>query len=295
MKNNNDSKYRFVAIGDIVIDCIYDKENNLITASGGGSKFNVITRLALYVNNTALISGCGNDEYGQKEISFLNSIGVDLKHTIIENVNTRIYELHKLKNGDYESKKKNWYKDSIVTFDNVLNNVKSDDVIIMDSLHELDLNVIKKTSNKKVIDLGRDKIVKRFDNEQLSSILTNNFEIIQVNENVYKALFEKIRAENIYDVYDFLQPKLLIVTYGSKGATFITDNGFWNMPIKDPAKEIDATGAGDAFFSVVIDAYFKNILENKYPDERYVSDTFERSLPVTKKVVLKLGARGDLK
>ena len=68
-------------------------------------------------------------------------------------------------------------------------------------------------------------------------------------------------------------------------------NHIYSKVLKTPAIEIDDTGAGDAFLSVVIQEYYNN---NKRIDQQFVDKTFKKATKVTTQAVSHLGARGHL-
>lgn len=54
------------------------------------------------------------------------------------------------------------------------------------------------------------------------------------------------------DIYNILNPKMIIVTRGKKGSDFVFDNNKVNKELSNPSVEVDPTGAGDAFFQCLL-------------------------------------------
>lgn len=84
---------------------------------------------------------------------------------------------------------------------------------------------------------------------------------------------------------------MIIVTRGKKGSDFVFQGMKVNKKLENPAKEIDPTGAGDAFFSMFISEYIKN--KNKI-DLAFIDTTFKKATELTQKVGKSLGARGHI-
>lgn len=289
--NNN---YRFIAIGDLVIDRVIDKFGYTVKEDGGGSKFNVLSRIASNRGKALVFSGCGKDKSGDIAIHSLKKYGVDISHIVRYGNQTKTYELQRIGNGEFKSTKKNWYKDSIITIDIVKRDILPEDVIVMDNLTNFDIEILNSFKNDKVLDIGRINMLEKLSNNQIEKYLKGRLEIIQTNEKVEKYIRNRFGYSNISSLYEILQPNLLVVTKGKNGADFITSDKIWHKGIKKPAIEVDTTGAGDAFFSVIISNYYEYVKDKNAIDDTFVNNTFFEALKVTKQVVSYMGSRGDL-
>ena len=292
--------YRFVALGDLVADCYY-RGNNLIGIDGGGSRFNVIANLADRSNPTAVIGGCGNDEVGRIIIDGLTDLGVDISNVYLLSKKTRIFNLsineEKLPNISYTCSKKSpidgtstWYENSMDDFNSIKRMVKREDIVILDEGDDFSMNVINELNNDLVIDLGNINYLKNIPDEQIIK-LANKFEIMNLNERVATYLIDRFKLSSTKELYDLLNPKLLVVTYGSKGAVFIYSKNITEKKLTNVSKEVDPTGAGDAFLSVLVEYYY---IHDKYIDSDFVDEAFQEATNLTSEVVKYYGGRGHI-
>ena len=97
-------------------------------------------------------------------------------------------------------------------------------------------------------------------NEEIIEKIAYKFEIINFNERVTKYLINKFNLSNDKELYDIIKPKLMTITRGEKGATFITRDGIYNFELINKGNVVDSTGAGDAFISSIIKDTMKIIL-----------------------------------
>lgn len=141
-----------------------------------------------------------------------------------------------------------------------------------------------------MLDIGNTNQLEKLENSKID-LLKNKIEILQLNERVVPYLIDRFGGTNVLDIYNFFQPKLMIVTHAKDGADFVFENTEYNKKLFNSAKELDATGAGDAFLSVFVKEYYKN---NKNVDKEFIDDTFEQAIDLTSKVVQNVGARGHI-
>ena len=292
---------RFVATGDLVADCYYQIENGrkkLVKVDGGASRFNVIANLAARGYNTKIISACGSDMTGEIVLNLMKDIGVDVEDVIKHNKSTRKYNISPTPYGTHTCIKKcpichksTWYEEPVSDFSYCLKRIQKRDVLIFDALNEECLEIILNTTNNKILDLGRIRKLLFLSQIQLEHCLKGRFEILQLNEFVEKHLLARFELESLSELYEILKPKLLIVTRGKEGTDFVYQNQIYSKVLKEPTNELDDTGAGDAFLSVIIQEYYSN---NKQVDKEFIDATFEKAIKVTSEVVSHLGARGHL-
>ena len=108
-----------------------------------------------------------------------------------------------------------------------------------------------------------------------------------MNERVGKFLLRKFNIDNYLELYNLITTELLIITKGSKGADFIFDNKIVSKKLINIEKEIDTTGAGDAFFSVIISEYINN---NYKINKDMIEGAFNKATELTKTVISNIGA-----
>lgn len=296
MEQIKSTKRRYVALGDLVADCYY-KEGKLLKVDGGASRFNVICNLAYRGNMTAVIGSCGKDMLGKIAIESLQVQGVDTNLVNQVDCKTKSYHLI-LGNEKHTSIKtcpicstQTWYNKTLSNIEFDLAQLKDDDIIILDGLKEENLPILRQAKQEKVIDIGRIKKLVRLTNKEILSLLQSKLQIIQLNETVEKYLLIRFQLENDSQLFSLLKPKLLIITRGKAGADFITEDVMSTKKLIYCQDEVDDTGAGDTFFSFVIQSYFDS---DKMVDMSWIDSTFYFANQLTCKVVSNLGARGHL-
>ena len=284
---------RFVGIGDLVLDYYY-KDNILIGVNGGKTTSNIIFNLAYLGNNTALFGTCGNDTMGTICIDSLKQVGVDTENIEIKNIDTRRLHINITKDGQTTKKRcpicdtKNWYEVSEINIETIIKKLNPSDIIMIDDLNEVIINLLSRIKNKIMLDLGYYRLFEKISNQELIDSLNYSYEIINMNERVEKYLIERLRLSNSLELYNLLKTKLLIITKGKNGADFIYDDILYNKPLEVIANEIDPNGAGDMFFTSIINDYRGNdfSLNNDLLDIY-----FRNANNLTLKVVSNIGAR----
>lgn len=292
---------RVVSIGDFVTDYYY-KNDKLIGINGGMTSHNIIANLAKMGAKTSVFACCGNDCQGKIAVKSLEKIKVDVTDVkIIENVKTRCFHVSYFDNDgklSFTSKKrcpfcndKEWYEESLLDTSYILSKIKTDDILVFDNLNDKNQDIIDNTTNKKIIDLGQYFEFEKISNDEIVKKLENKFEIINFNERVTKYLLNRFNLKNDSELYNIIKPKLMTITRGENGVSFITDNHEYNYKLLSKGNVIDPTGAGDAFISSIIKDSIKN--DFKY-DENKLKKWYENSNKLTCKVVSKMGARGHI-
>ncbi len=292
---------RVVSIGDLVTDYYYEN-GKLIGINGGMTSHNIIANLAKMGIKTSVFACCGNDYQGKLAISSLDKLKVDVSNIkIIENVRTRCFHISYYDdNGkkSFISKKrcpfcnnKEWYDESLLDTNYILSNIESDDVLVFDNLNRKNQEIIDNTNNRKIIDLGQYFEFEKMSNDEIIEKMFNKFEIVNFNERVSEYLLQKLNLKDCSELYNIIRPRLMTITKGENGATFIVDNNIYNFELFIKGDVIDSTGAGDAFISSIIKDSIKNNF--KY-DVSKLQKWYENSNKLTFKVVSKMGARGHI-
>ena len=288
---------KVVSIGDLVTDYYY-KNGKLMGVNGGMSSHNIIINLANLGLETSVIGACGNDMAGTIAIKSLKDCEVDVSNIKIDNnLSTRCFHVsYTKKEGtlSFISKKrcpvcnqKKWYETSQIDVKQALKNISKDDILVFDNLNQKNSEIIDKSKNRKMLDLGQYFELDNYSDDILINKIKNKFDIINLNERVEKYLKNRFNV----DIYSLLSPKMLIITRGKKGTDFVFNKTTISKRITKPSPEIDPTGAGDAFFSVIIYEYIKN---NYIIDNNFIDLSFEKGIKLTSKVVKKFGARGHI-
>ena len=292
---------KVISIGDLVTDFYY-KNGKLIGVSGGMSSHNIIFNIAKLGLNTAVYGACGDDALGKVAINSLQEVGVNIDGVKIKkDIHTRSFHvLYQEVDGKLEfvSKKrcpfcntKRWYEMSEIEVNDILKQINDDDVLVFDNLNDKNQIIIDYGNSKKMLDLGQYFELESLSNQEILKKIKAKFDIINLNERVEKYLKNRFSLELLEDVYGLLQPKMMIVTRGSKGSDFVFNHHKVSKELTNPEVEVDPTGAGDAFFAVFISEYIKN---NYIIDYKFIDSTFDKATKLTKKVVKKMGARGHI-
>ncbi len=295
------TKRRFIAVGELVADCYYKNENGqkkLVKVDGGASRFNVIANLASRGYKTKVFSSCGSDIPGDIMLYYMNKLGIDLSDVTRTNDKTLRYHIIPTKYSSHRCEKtcpicqeKTWHEQTLENYEKCISKIQRRDVVILDSINSENAELIFNTINDKILDLGRIKKLIPLTSKAILEFLKEKIEILQLNELVEKYLLAKFEVESLEEIYEILQPNLLVVTRGKAGTDFVYKKHIYSKVLKKPAIEIDDTGAGDAFLSVVIQEYYNN---NKKIDQQFVDNTFKIATKVTTQAVSHLGARGHL-
>ena len=292
---------RIISIGDLVTDFYY-KNDKLVGVNGGMTSHNIIANIAKLGLETGVYGVCGDDMAGTIAINSLKEVGTNIDNVkIIKNVNTRCFHVsYQELNGklEFTSKKrcpvcniKRWYEESKIEPNDILKQINTDDVLIFDNLNKKNQTIIDNCDNKKMLDLGQYFELEDYNDNDIIEKIKNKFDFINLNERVEKYLKNRFSIKSLEDIYNLLQPKMIIVTRGKKGSDFVFDNKKVKKELSNPSIEVDPTGAGDAFFSMFISEYIKN---NYVIDYKFIDSTFDKATRLTKKVVKKFGARGHI-
>lgn len=292
---------RVVSIGDFVTDYYY-KDGKLIGVNGGMTAHNIIANLAQMGLKTAAFACCGDDCQGEIAIKSLKKIKVDVNNVkIIPDIRTRCFHVSYYDdNGklSFTSKKrcpfcnnKKWYNESLLDTNFIISNITNDDILVFDNLNEKNQIIIDNTKNKKIIDLGQYFEFEKMADDEIIKKLVSKFEIINFNERVTKYLLDRLNLKNDNELYNIIKPKLMTITRGEKGASFIIDNNTYNFKLLEKGSVVDSTGAGDAFISSIIKDSIKN---NFVYDKDKLKKWYENSNKLTSKVVSKMGQGGTL-
>lgn len=288
---------RVVSIGDLVLDYYY-KNGKLIGVDGGMSSHNIIANLAKKKISTAVYGVSGNDIQGKIANLSLKKLNVEVSKVLIkDNIKTRCFHVSYDEEGFISKKRcpkcneKKWYEESQIDTEYITNNIQNDDILVFDNLNDKNIEIIKKVSNKKIIDIGQYFEFENLSKEDIINKLNNGFEIINFNERVSNYLLDRLNLKNNIELYNLLKSKLVTITRGENGAIFIYNSKEYKFNLKDNGNVIDSSGAGDAFISSIIFDYIKNSYEF---NEELFPKWYEKSIKLTSKVVSNLGARGHL-
>lgn len=302
------NNYIFIGFGELTLDMTYDKDYNLLKKDGGGTTWNILYHLA-QMNKQCYAVGCvGNDENTAFALNTLKKVGININLVEIQNKKTNIV---------YSILKYDKYNNPTITFSdyspfdgkltfslskclpnklpNNFNNLNK--IIILRDFDIQNYTFITNIKNKKIaFDLGHILFFENLDSDYIIKFL-KEINICQINGLVLPKLYEKLNILNTKELFKLFNPELLIVTHGEKNAEFYyTENNKIIMieKIVVPEKKvIDPTGAGDAFFSVIL-KYYKNYKdENKIIDKNFIDGVFPIANKLACKIIKQIGSRNN--
>lgn len=275
---------RVIGIGNLVCD-IYYLNGKIIGISGGKTFANIIFNLSNMNVKTKMVGNCGNDIYGKVALDSLKKAGVDIKDIQILDNKTNLFHVNIKDNGISNRAicplchSKTSYRFPIK---NII--INSKDIVVIDSLKYLSfLN-----KNVVMLDIGYYNELDKMNDQELQLFLKFKFEIINMNDRVFKYLKKRLNIINEIEIYNKLNTNILIVTKGRKGASYYYKNNVIHLSLDKESKEIDPTGAGDMFFASIINDYIKN---NFICDESFINKSFINATNLTKEVVKLIGSR----
>lgn len=294
----------FISHADIILDKIYDYKFNLIKQDGGGCNWNDLYNLSMLGEKCYAFGTCGNDEEGKIAINSLEKAGVNVDNVIVDNnISTAVMNILLPDNkslGDNDIIH-TWYspitnKNTMHFSDNLPLDIpeefeNKEIYIILDKFEAINYEFLQKIQNKKVcLDIGAEEFIEYYTNQYLINFF-KQANIIQLNGNICNYLFNKLKIHDELEFFNLLNLDLLVITNGKKGAKFFyKEKDKIKLCNKTPEVLVDAvdtSGAGDAFFSVVIREY---AYSNKI-DEDFINHTFELANKLSRDVISQLGSR----
>lgn len=292
---------RIVSIGDLVCDIYYDEYLNIIGAYGGITSCNIVCNLQNMGINTYVYGACGNDFLGRICINSLSECNVQNDIKLINNLDTKAYHILKIKENNRDifrsikycpyCKKNSWYDNSYIDEKYIIKKIKIDDILLFDNLNNKNQYIIDNTPNIKLLDLGTYYEFNELTKSEIIEKISNKFEIINLNERVEKFLITKLECKNIIELSKIIKAKLLIITRGINGNDFVYDEKIYSYPLDRIIDEIDDSGAGDAFFSVIIKNWIKS--GQKF-DIRQFSQWVKDTQELVEKVLMQIGSRSHI-
>ena len=296
------NKKVFISHGDIILDKIYNDDLKLISQDGGGCNWNDLYNLSLMGEECYAIGSCGNDEEGKIAVDSLKKAGVNTDNIIIEKKSTNIMNIV-IPNKDLEddSIMHSWYNPINMEYTmhfskNLPTNLPKElenceKYIILDKFLPINLEFINHIKNKKVcLDIGHIRFFEHFTRQYLFNFF-EKADYIQLNDNVIPLLFERLRVKSLIELFELLNPELMVLTKGKRGAEYVfKENGEIKINFESPeviVDIVDSSGAGDAFFSTTLReyAYTKKI------DTEFTKKAFELANKSSRDVILQVGSR----
>ncbi len=260
---------RFIGIGDIVLDIYYDKENNVLGYYPGSSVWNDLINLKKIDGNISCecIATVGNDEVQNFIFQELSKCGIYIGSLKV--IEKQVKRISVITNGEESKsvlecpccKNKIWYSGyklpNIIEEDYQLNQDDIGIVIIQSIRSDIIQKVkqLKKLGWKIALDLGYVSGLRFLKIEYLKSIFDTTIDYFQTKPKVLRYMMQRFEFSSIDEVIDILGCKWINITNAEKGSVLIyrKNNRYEKAQCVSPSAIIvDTTGAGDAFFSVLL-------------------------------------------
>jgi len=167
--------------------------------------------------------------------------------------------------------------------------------LILDKFFPTNLNFLNSIKTKKVcLDIGHIRFFEHFTKQYLLNFF-KKANYMQLNDSTSVLLFERLNIKSEIELFEILDLDLLVLTKGKKGAIFVYRNKEGQVVSNFQAPEIvvdavDTSGAGDAFFSVVVReyAYTKEI------NEDFINTTFKLANSASRDILSQTGSRKQI-
>ncbi|KAA0549032.1 carbohydrate kinase family protein [Bacillus sp. BGMRC 2118] len=205
-------------------------------STGAGKSLNV-KKLGFDVDFYGII---GEDEYGEKIVSYLKREGISFYYDISLGGTERHLNLMKNSTGERQSLFLNSIPSSIKTNkEQVEKLIQKCDYVFLNIISYCKdfIPLLKKHKKEIWVDLhdydGENEYHQDF--IEVADVIQFSSE----NNATYRETMEKFLK---------MEKKLIVCTHGSKGATLLSKNGWIDIPAL-PYESIDTNGAGDAHFS----------------------------------------------
>lgn len=246
----------------------------------------------------------GNDIAGKIACESLKSSGINIDNISIEtSKGTNINHIVHYPNKTFtDSRYSPLTKKCTVQFSDQLPTTIPADLqnktiyIVLSRMFPINLKFIKNIRNKIVcLDIGSSGTIRDLNQEYLTDFLSY-INVLLLNKNVTSELLNKLNLPNILALYNRLSLDLLIETNGINPVNFIfTEDCLPKALTLQPHivnNPLDTVGAGDAFFSVIINAYsFCQEHEIKI-DSTFVRKIFPLANNLSAEIVKIRGCRG---
>lgn len=290
---------RIIGVGNLVTDYYY-KDYKFLGACGGMTAFNIIANLSSKYETYA-VGICGDDDDGRIAVQSLQNLNVNTEYVLATEKQTRCFNINIQENGISSKKRcpicnrKKWYETSEKKIElpkKII--IKNKTIVVFDTVNDENISlasISKKCGSINIIDIGQVGKLEDFDKDQFVNNIQNKFDLVQLNERVSDFLIKKFELKNTKELNKLFLAKLITITYGKKGAEFICNNKSYVYNLENPSNEIDSTGAGDLFFSVLID----KVIQNKFDiNKRLLNKIYKEATLKTSELVKVIGARGLL-
>ena len=256
---------RLIAYGDLYTN-YYFKNNLLEYISGGKSNSNILYNVA-DTFKCKFIGVVGNDKQGDVALLSLNSKNVDIGDIkrINESTQTIFYlDKHSTRVCPYCDRIRG-YNEDYVTYEDVVSKLKDDDIFIIDSLEELDLDVINNCNNKIVLYLNDINYIKRFSLNELTNLLLDRCILLCLGNKVSAFIKDKYKID-IMDLKNSINANVLISFKTVKDFDIVYQDVLEEREIEGRIYKENMRGSLDIYISE-----FLRVILDKEIDDKVIS------------------------
>lgn len=253
---------RLIAYGDLYTN-YYFKNNLLEYISGGKSNSNILYNLS-DTYKCKFIGVVGNDKQGNIALLSLNEKNVDINDVkrINESTQTIFYlDKHSTRVCPYCDRSRG-YLTECVTSDDVISKLEEDDILVIDSLEELDLDIINNCNNKLVLYLNDINYIKRFSLNELTNLLLDRCILLCLGNKVNAFIKDKYKID-LFDFKNNINAKVLISFKTVKDFDIIYNDLIEEKEIEGRIYKENMRGSLDIYIS----EFLKVILDKEIDDK----------------------------
>lgn len=276
-KTSKNEDIDILCIGEVLIDFIGHQSRASISETRdyhrylGGSPTNVAMNCARLGLNSALVATLGNDGFGDYIFNRLDEVGVisDYVKKINDQPTSVIFVSRTEGTPDFIPFRKadHWITDDQISKETLSRTKifhttcfalskdparstilqKAEEAFNLGCTLSIDVNYAKRLWESREVALEIIKVYCKFN------------PLVKVSEDDMERLFEKeLPHEDVFGFFHALGVDTVCLTLGSKGVKLsVKGRGLIQMPAMKIEKVMDATGAGDAFWSGFLFAYIK--------------------------------------
>lgn len=256
IKNN-----QILCIGEILWD------NLPSGAKPGGAPMNVALHLARVGQQVAVASKVGNDEQGEKLLSFFRSSGLNTDLVMIDEklpTSEVLVHLDANNNATYEiCEPVAW--DNLTLTEALSKKASEAGLIIYGTLasrNTASRNTILNLLENEAIKLIDVNLRKPYDTREIVEMLIRKSDVVKLNDDELRVFgqWNEIQHQEeksrISWFAGFYNSKMVIVTKGDRGAILFADGKFYEHP-GFKVNAVDTVGAGDAFLAGFIASLYQ--------------------------------------
>ena len=258
----------YLAIGNLVLDIYLDENHIPLGYYSGGSIWNNLINIK-NLKHTAHCFGigtCGQDWAGDFLLDIFSQHDIDMSS--IKRTKHQTNRFNIIVNGEKTKSQKTcskcgqtlWYSGttSLKCVPQKFSEIDPG-VVIVDCLKQDVLAIAKEFKQNGWLisaDIGYISHLRYLSMEKIRTLLIDRFDILQINDSVYRFLASKLSLTDETELYKLLGCHYLSITNGANGSAFLykdEENQIITHSVSAKiVNAIDPTGAGDMYFSTLL-------------------------------------------